>query len=110
MADCVLCKIASGQELAKVVWENSEFVCLENKYPRAPTHVLVMPKAHIDKEQVRNNILPGFHEKMMSAVFETVRYLGLDAKGYRLINNGAGYNHFEHEHWHILSGLKEKQE
>jgi histidine triad (HIT) family protein len=110
MGNCVFCDTIAGKSPGKIVWQNDEFMCLENKYPHAPVHVLVMPKTHLEKKQVRDNVLPGFHEKMMNAVFETVRYLGLDAKGYRLINNGAGYNHLEHEHWHILSGLKEKQE
>ncbi|NIT04443.1 hypothetical protein GTO10_06110, partial [Candidatus Saccharibacteria bacterium] len=40
------------------------------------------------------------------AVWETIRHLGLDKSGYKLVNNGAGYNHFEHEHMHILGGTK----
>lgn len=106
---CVFCRIIAGEEPHKVVWEDLEFVCLENRYPKAPVHLLVIPRLHIEKSEVRAGIA-GFHEKMMGAVFKVVAHLGLDTKGYKLINNGAGYNHWEHEHWHILSGLKEKQE
>lgn len=47
-----------------------------------------------------------FWGKIMPVVFEVVSELGLDKTGYKLVNNGAGYNHFEHEHIHILGGTK----
>jgi diadenosine tetraphosphate (Ap4A) HIT family hydrolase len=47
-----------------------------------------------------------FWGKMMTAVFAVVHQLELDKSGYKLVNNGAGYNHFEHEHMHILGGTK----
>lgn len=104
-----------------------------NKYPVAPVHVLVIPKEHIEKinwtAPLRNPTLPSatpevklrgtklavstgqFWGKMMSAVFSVVHQLGLDKTtpagrqaGYKLVNNGAGYNHFEHEHVHVLGG------
>ena len=42
------------------------------------------------------------------AIFDTITRLGLVRTGYKLVNNGAGYNHFEHEHFHILGGSKEE--
>jgi len=66
---------------------------------------------HIVKEKVReiedeqNKVFWG---KMMAAVFQVVKHLGLDKTGYKLVNNGAGYNHFEHEHVHVLGGSKEE--
>ena len=49
-----------------------------------------------------------FWGKIMGAVFEVVRQEGLDKSGYKLVNNGAGYNHFDHEHIHVLGGSKEE--
>lgn len=109
--NCLFCKIAVGEEPSKKVWENEEFLCIENKYPVAPTHVLVIPKTHVAKKDwtVGENIgVTGeeFWGKMMAVVFTVVRSLGLDKTGYKLVNNGAGYNHFEHEHMHILGGTE----
>ncbi len=119
--DCLFCKICSGEEPSEKVWENEEFVCIKNKYPVAKVHVLVMPKSHIMKQNVATppaaldaqhlragSVLHNeeFWGKIMSAVFEVVSLLGLDKTGYKLVNNGAGYNHFEHEHMHILGGTK----
>lgn len=105
--DCLFCKIVAGEEPAEKIWENEEFVCIQNKYPVAKVHVLVMPKAHIRKPEVALGLQNGdFWGKMMAAVFSVVHQLELDNTGYKLVNNGAGYNHFEHEHVHVLGGSK----
>lgn len=126
---CLFCKIAAGEEASEIVWENEEFLCIENKYPVAPVHVLVIPKKHrvktewvlpsyadrptlklrngIATERLKLAVLSGeFWGKMMLSIFSVVSQLGLDKSGYKLVNNGAGYNHFEHEHMHILGGTK----
>jgi len=106
--DCLFCGIVKGKEESVKVWENEEFLCIKNKYPKAPTHVLVMPKDHIKKQDVGvGGKDDGFWGKMMAAVFEVVKKLGLSRTGYELVNLGAGYNHFEHEHMHIKGGYKE---
>lgn len=113
--NCLFCKIVAGGEPCEKVWENEEFLCIKNKYPVAKIHVLLMPKAHIKKTEVATPASGGtsslyknevFWGRIMSAVFEVVSLLGLDKTGYKLVNNGAGYNHFEHEHIHILGGTK----
>lgn len=107
--DCLFCRIVKGTEESDKIWENEEFLCIKNKYAKAPTHVLVMPKKHIEKRQVGTASFDGvFWGKIMEAVFEVVKHLGLDKTGYKFVNNGAGYNHFEHEHIHVLGGTKEE--
>lgn len=106
---CLFCQIVVGKSPSKKVWENEGFLAIENKYPQAPIHVLVIPKKHTKKEEVartnsEQNLL--FWGKMMNAVFQVVKHLGLNETGYKLVNNGAGYNHFEHEHIHVLGGSK----
>ena len=111
--NCLFCKIVAGEEPSEKIWENEEFVCIRNKYPVAPVHVLMIPKSHIRKQAVATSGSGEFWGKIMSAVFEVVHQLGLDKTmptgkqaGYKLVNNGAGYNHFEHEHVHVMGGSK----
>lgn len=118
--NCLFCKIAAGEEPAVKVWENEEFVAIKNKYPVAPTHLLVIPKEHVSKKELallrpteaglRRAKVTGSHfwSRIMGAVFEVIRLSGLDKSGYKLVNNGAGYNHFDHEHIHVLGGTKEE--
>jgi histidine triad (HIT) family protein len=106
--DCLFCKIGEHKEPSEIVWESEEFICIKNKYPVAPVHVLVMPKSHVVKGSWAK--LPDttgqFWGKIMPVVFEVVALLRLDKTGYKLVNNGAGYNHFDHEHIHIMGGSK----
>lgn len=104
--NCLFCKIVSGEEPGTKVWENDDFIAIENKYPVAPTHILVMPKAHIRKQEVATSESGEFWGKIMPAVFSVVHELKLDESAYKLVNNGKGYAHFEHEHMHILGGSK----
>lgn len=110
--NCLFCKIVVGEEPCDKILETEEFLVIKNKYPKAPTHVLVMDKKHREKK----NTLAGeyskgadnYWDKMFETIFGTITKLGLDKTGYKLVNNGAGYNHFEHEHFHILGGSKEE--
>lgn len=106
---CLFCQIGAKEEPAVIVWENDAFVAIKNKYPVAPVHLLVMPKTHVSKKDLSGgSTSAGFWDKIMGAVFEVVRQEGLDKSGYKLVNNGAGYNHFDHEHIHILGGSSEE--
>lgn len=105
--DCLFCKIAAGEEASVKVWENEDFIAIENKYPVAKIHLLVMPKDHISKMELALRMTKDdFWSKMMQAVFAVVRLKGLIKTGYKLVNNGAGYNHFDHEHIHVLGGTR----
>ncbi|MBI2326378.1 HIT domain-containing protein [Candidatus Collierbacteria bacterium] len=107
--DCLFCKIASGEEASEKVWENGEFVAIRNKYPVAAVHLLVMPKEHVSKRNLVDGVTDdNFWSKIMAAVFDVIRLTGLFKTGYKLVNNGAGYNHFDHEHIHVLGGTKEE--
>ncbi len=108
--ECLFCKIVRGDAPSKKVAETEEFVVIENKFPVAPVHVLVVDKQHREKSDTLTGkyLADGYWEKMFVAINITVKQLGLDKTGYKLVNNGAGYNHFEHEHFHILGGSLEE--
>ena len=107
--ECLFCKIVAGEEKSEGVWEDGEFVAIKNKFPAAPVHLLVMPKDHISKAGHFIGSTPeDFWSKIMGAVFSVIRQEGLDKKGYKLVSNGAGYNHFDHEHIHVLGGTAEE--
>lgn len=104
---CLFCEIVAGTEPCEKVWENNEFIAIKNKYPVAKVHLLVMPKKHVSKRLESSKMkLPEFWSKIMQAVFEVVNLSNLDKTGYKLVNNGAGYNHFDHEHIHVLGGTE----
>lgn len=102
--NCVFCNIAKGFEQATIVLEDEEFVAFKDLFPKADTHVLVIPRAHADNldEWVVGD---GSSDRMLGFVGRVTRELGV-AGNYRLITNvgrDAGQVIF-HVHWHIMSG------
>jgi len=95
-----------GQEPCVKVLETEDFLVIENKFPTAPIHLLVLDKQHREKNDTISGAYKnvGYWDSLFTAINETIRYKNLDKTGYKLVNNGAGYNHFEHEHFHILGG------
>ena len=99
--NCLFCKIVKKEIPAQVVFENEHCLAFRDIAPQAPTHVLIIPKIHIE----RHAVLPTeTWTQMHQAVLEVTAREKL--KDYRLvINNGeeAGQTVW-HFHMHLLSG------
>lgn len=108
MENCLFCRIVAGQEPSVRVLETDEFLVIKNKFPVAPIHILVLDKKHREKKQTLSGKFEEYWDKMMGCVYNSIKQLELDKTGYKIVNNGAGYNHFEHEHMHILGGSIEE--
>lgn len=102
---CVFCKIIKGEILSNKILENNNFVCFHDANPRAPIHLLIIPKVHVEKFQDINAILMG---DMTPFIQEVATKMALDQSGYRLIvNNGDdGGQEVPHLHFHMLGGTK----
>jgi len=107
---CLLCKIVSGTEPSEKVLEHGEFLVIKNKYPNAPIHVLVIDKKHREKSDTISGVYKNenYWDSFFEVIYLAILQLGLDETGYKLGSNGAGYNHFEHEHFHIMGGTKKE--
>ena len=103
---CLFCKIVEGTEPSEKVLESEDFLVIKNKYPVAPVHILVLDKKHREKTDTISGKYSeeGYWDPMFAVINTVIKELELDKTGYKLVNNGAGYNHFEHEHFHILGG------
>ena len=108
--DCIFCKVISGELPGKFVYRDEDIVVISDIAPKAPVHLLAIPKKHIDSVI---HIDEGDKELMgrMILVANTVaKEAGLHENGYKiLINNGsrAGQIVF-HLHMHIMGGWREK--
>lgn len=103
---CLFCKIASKQIPSKLVFEEDELIAFHDITPVAPTHILVIPKQHIES---LNDATPG-HEallgKLLLAAQRAAAAAGLVEGGFRVVINtgkNAGQSVF-HVHLHVLGG------
>ena len=105
MADeCLFCSIVRKEIPAKIVAESPECLAFRDIGPKAPVHVLVIPKVHVrTMNDVTDFALMG---KMAQMAAEVAKAEGIAEKGYRVIANtnaGGGQTVF-HLHLHLLGG------
>ena len=103
--NCLFCKIIAGEIPSTVVFENEKVFAFKDINPQAPTHVLIVPKCHIESADAIN----ADNSVWVSAVFEAVptvaKACGLE-NGYRVITNIGedGCQSVKHIHFHLLGG------
>jgi histidine triad (HIT) family protein len=106
MTDCLFCKIVSGDVPAKIVRESAGTVAFRDINPQAPTHVLVIPRAHHPAAAALAAADPELLAEVLTEAHEVAAGDGIAETGYRLVfNTGAqaGQTVF-HVHAHVLGG------
>ena len=103
-ADCLFCRIVAGEIPAEVVFEDETVLVFRDINPRAPTHVLAIPRRHVESAAD----LTDADGDLLTALFGALRRVAEEAglKGYRIVSNvGAesGQSVF-HLHFHLLGG------
>ena len=105
MSDCLFCKIIAGVIPSTKVYEDDLCYAFRDIAPQAPTHILVVPKAHIESV----GAITADNSAVVAHIFQVIPQIakaeGLD-NGYRVVSNcgpDAGQTVF-HLHFHILGG------
>jgi histidine triad (HIT) family protein len=103
--DCVFCQIVEGKIPAKKLHEDELAITIRDIRTQAPTHVLVMPKAHVGS--LAEEIDEKLGGRLLRIAAEIARSEKL-ADGWRLIvNTGAhGGQEVPHLHLHVIGGRK----
>ena len=106
MADCLFCKIVSGDIPASIVHRDEHLVAFKDINPQAPLHVLIIPRRHI---ATLNELGPQDDDlvgEMVRRAAAIAREHGYAERGYRTVfncNAEAGQSVF-HIHLHVLGG------
>lgn len=105
MSNCLFCRIIGGEIPSTKVYEDDSVYAFRDIAPQAPTHILVVPKCHIDS----CNGVSAENSAMVAHIFEVIPRIaaaeGLTG-GYRVVSNcgsDAGQT-VQHLHFHILGG------
>jgi histidine triad (HIT) family protein len=100
---CVFCNIVEGKIPSNKVAENDEFMAFHDLNPKAPIHILIIPKKHVNS----------FHEVTAETMASMTKFIqeiaivtGVDQTGYRLVTNIGkdGGQEVKHLHFHLLGG------
>ena len=106
--DCVFCRIAAGQSPADIVYQDEAVVAFKDLYPKAPVHVLIVPRRHIESLAT---IEPADTE-LLGRCLQVARRLGEETgfaeRGYRVSTNSGpeGGQVVGHLHFHFIAGRR----
>jgi histidine triad (HIT) family protein len=106
MSDCLFCKMISKELKVPFVFEDDQVIVIKDKFPKAPTHMLVIPKKHY----TNLNDIPESELAITAHMLGVLRKLakdeGISEKGYRSIfnTNAEGGQSVFHLHLHLLGG------
>jgi histidine triad (HIT) family protein len=106
--DCLFCGIVAKKIPATIVQESDKSIAFRDINPKAPVHVLVIPKEHIDNlmalQSQHQDVLMDIHQMIQ----QVARAEGAAEKGFRVaVNNGKDSGQaVGHLHYHVLAGRK----
>jgi histidine triad (HIT) family protein len=106
--DCIFCRIVAGELPADEVASTPLTFAFRDINPAMPTHVLVVPREHIESAAA----VGADHAALLAEMFQTAQEVaakeGLDERGYRLVLNVGedALNSVPHLHLHVLGGRR----
>lgn len=104
--DDIFCKIVAGEIPAQRVLEDTDWIAINDIHPKAPVHVLIIPKKHIPGITGIKTADATLAGTLLFAVRKVAEKIGIDKTGFRvIINHGEhGGQEVPHLHIHVLGG------
>ena len=106
MSECIFCKIADGRVPAELVHQDDVCVAFNDLNPQAPTHILVIPREHVDSLDKIADSQKDVAGHLLLTAAGIARQRGFAEDGYRVVintNTDGGQTVF-HLHVHLLAG------
>ena len=109
---CLFCQIINKEKPADIIYEDKDFMAFKDIYPKAPIHLLIVPKKHIpsvDHLETRDKELIG---ELFLIAQKIARNKGVAVRGYKLVFNvgRGGGQVIDHLHLHLLAGWQSDKE
>jgi histidine triad (HIT) family protein len=107
-ADCLFCRIVAGEVPSTKVDEDGTVLAIRDVNPQAPTHILLMPKAHIRSAQDLGKPDAALLGNIFSMSADLADREGIASTGYRVVTNVGhdGGQSVDHLHFHLLGGRR----
>lgn len=106
MEDCIFCKIINNEIKADIVYEDDKVLAFRDIAPKAPIHILVIPKTHIKGFSYLTDEDNSDVNAVLKAINKITEIVGIKDKGFRIIVNSGkdGGQEVAHLHFHIFGG------
>ena len=103
---CLFCRIVAGEIPSKKVAEDDLVLAFHDIAPRSPTHILVVPKAHVPSAEDLTGDDGPLLGRMFAVLAAIARDAGLADDGYRVVSNVGrwGGQSVDHLHFHLMGG------
>ena len=105
MTDCLFCKIIKGEIPTEFLYQDKDIVAFRDIHPKAPVHILIVPKKHIDKLQ---DISDNDKEVLGQLLLAAKKIAGQEKieQGFKVVINCGqkGGQEIFHLHVHLLGG------
>ena len=106
MENCLFCRIVNREIPSRIVYEDEQVLGFYDIEPKAPVHVLLIPKIHVTSLNELTSEHSGMIAHLTSVIPEVAEKLGIRESGYRVVIN-CGKDSGQavpHLHYHILGG------
>jgi len=106
MKDCIFCKIINKEIPSEKVYEDENILAFEDINPKAPVHILLIPKIHFASLNEIPDDKKGLIGDLLIAAKKIAAQKKIDKKGYRIVLNTGKESGQEvsHVHFHLLGG------
>jgi histidine triad (HIT) family protein len=106
MDDCIFCRIAGGDIPSDIVLEDADFIAFRDIQPKAPQHILVVPREHVASLNDLEHEEGCRGHELLQFIVRVAERVGVKDSGYRaLVNVGSdGGQIVQHLHFHLLGG------
>lgn len=108
MNDCIFCKIIGKEIPSQIVYEDEEILAFKDIAPKAPVHIIVIPKKHIKKITEIEKQDEAVIGRIYNVINQIAKEQGIAEDGFRVIINCGenGGQEVPHVHFHLLGGTK----
>lgn len=106
--NCIFCKLANGIIPTEFVYESERICAFNDANPKAPVHVLIVPKKHIASLQATDDEDREVLTEILRAATKIAKSAGISESGYRVLTNIGehGGQSVHHLHFHVIGGRK----
>jgi histidine triad (HIT) family protein len=104
--DCIFCRIVADEIPSNRVAEDEALIAFRDISPRAPTHILIVPREHIASADKLTETDGGLLGRIFGTAAEIARAEGIAEAGYRIVTNIGewGGQSVDHLHFHLMGG------